>query len=125
MSVGDRIGWLTSPDTLVYGLAAYTEGGYNLGATLGGGGGCETICASSGTDALNVDVDVSGYTLGAGLETRLKGDWTLKGEYRFTQFDDERTIDDVTIDGEASIHTARAVLSYRFNPFKRNLDSYK
>lgn len=108
-SIGARAGWLTSPDTLVYALVAYTQGEYDL-SDLGGS-----------------DVDVQGWSVGAGIETRLADNWTLKGEYRFTQFDEETLFaeDGVSIDAEPSVHTARVVLSYRFNPFHDALDASK
>lgn len=108
-SIGARAGWLTSPDTMVYALVAYTQGEYDL-SDLGGG-----------------DLDVHGWSVGAGIETRLADNWTLKGEYRFTQFDEETLVEfgPFSIDAEPSVHTARVVLSYRINPFHESLDSLK
>jgi outer membrane immunogenic protein len=107
-SIGARAGWLTSPDTMVYALVAYTQGEYSA-------------------DDFDFEVDVHGWSIGAGLETRLADNWTLKGEYRVTQFDEETLFaeDGFSIDAEPSVHTARVVLSYRFNPFHDALDASK
>jgi outer membrane immunogenic protein len=107
-SIGARLGFLATPDTLVYGLIAYTQGEYSW-------------------DDLGLNVDVQGWSFGGGIETRLTENWSLKGEYRFTQFDEETLFadDGFSIDAEPSVHTARAVLSYRFNPFHRGLESAK
>jgi outer membrane immunogenic protein len=108
-SIGARAGVLTSPDTMVYALLAYTQGQYDLSDLNGG------------------DVDVNGWSVGGGIETRLADNWTLKGEYRFTQFDDETVFstEGFSIDAEPSVHTARVVLSYRINPFHEALEGMK
>ncbi len=112
-SVGARFGWLATPDTLWYALVAYTNAELDF-SDLGLG-----------------DVDIDGWTVGLGVETRLTENWSIKGEYRFTQLDDE-TVFGISSEGfgieadvEPSIHTGRVVLSYRINPFERSLDSYK
>lgn len=112
-SAGVRLGWLATPDTMWYALVAYTQGEYDI-SELGGG-----------------DLEFNGWSLGAGVETRLGDNWSLKGEYRFTQFDKETLFSDIDyrggfdVEAEPSVHTARLVLSYRINPFERALDSMK
>jgi outer membrane immunogenic protein len=86
-SVGARLGHLVNPATLVYGTAGYTQAEFELN-----------------NDAQTFD----GYFVGAGIETFLRDNWTLKLEYRFSDY----TGNDV--DADASLHTARAVLTYRF-----------
>ncbi len=91
-AVGARLGMLTSPTTLWYGTAGYTEMEVDL----------------------NVPISVptfTGYFLGGGAESQLGGGWSLKGEYRFSQFDSE-TI--AGVDVEPTMHSFRAVLSYKF-----------
>jgi len=122
-SIGARFGWLATPDTMWYVLAAYTQGSFDVSDSEG-------FLA----DYLKID-DFDGYTLGAGVETRLTDNWSIKGEYRFTQFDSETILNyghdegpysyEAGVDLEPSVHTARVVLSYRINPFERSLDSYK
>jgi hypothetical protein len=59
----------------------------------------------------------SGYFLGAGVESKLGGGWSLRGEYRFSQFDSETVLNVpgiFSIDFEPSMHTARLALTYKF-----------
>jgi outer membrane immunogenic protein len=112
-SIGGRIGYLLNQSTMLYGLLAYTEANFD-GPSLGG--------------LLDID-DFQGYSVGVGLETQLSGNWFLKGEYRFTQLDSEGILSkrakewlsyeevDAKADLEPSIHTARVVLTYKFDPF--------
>jgi outer membrane immunogenic protein len=117
-SIGARLGWLATPDTLWYALVAYTQAQYELSDNVGL------------FDEIGFDVDeFDGWTVGLGVETRLTSNWSLKAEYRYTQFDGETVLADEdsegSLDFEPSVHTARAVLSYRFNPFHRGLESAK
>ena len=50
------------------------------------------------------------------METFLRQNWTLKLEYRFSQFGEETILDShhISADLEPSMHTARLILSYRF-----------
>ena len=91
-SVGGRLGMLTSPTTLWYGTAGYTQ--------------------------IKVDLDIpinvptfSGYFVGGGVENQLGGGWSLRGEYRLSQFDSE---DVAGVDVDPTMLTVRAVLSYKF-----------
>ncbi|MFL5007274.1 MAG: outer membrane protein, partial [Microvirga sp.] len=94
-SVGGRLGFLSSPSTLIYGTAGYTQAEFDFGAT---------------------SKTFDGYFVGAGIETFLRQNWTLKLEYRFSQFDEQTIFDTRYCDefDEASMHTARLVLSYKF-----------
>jgi outer membrane immunogenic protein len=103
-ALGARIGYLVSPATLLYVAAGYTRAGFDFG-TLGG---IEQIG----------DVDLHGYFAGAGVEAQLIGNWSLRGEYRFTQFQPETVLHlcgcGDTVDVETSMHTGRLSLIYRF-----------
>jgi outer membrane immunogenic protein len=95
-SIGGRLGFLTSPGTLIYGTVGYTQ----------------------------TDLDVfhyasetfSGYFVGAGIETFLRDNWTLKLEYRYSDYGSETVFDGhgVSAELDPSTHTARLVLSYKF-----------
>ena len=103
-SIGARLGFLTNASTLLYGTAGYTQADFDLGSNV--------------SDLNNYlrSPSVSGYFVGAGIETFLRDNWTLKLEYRFSQFDEDTILDlgDIKIDLEPSMHTARLVLSYKF-----------
>jgi outer membrane immunogenic protein len=99
-SIGGRLGFLTSPSTLVYGTAGYTQAEFDYFGVL--------------------SKTFNGYFVGAGIESFLRDNWTLKLEYRFSQFNSE-TLDSgyyggyvFRVDDEPSMHTARLVLSYKF-----------
>ncbi len=91
-AIGGRLGFLTNPSTLLYATAGYTQAEFDIGSS-------ETF---------------SGYFVGAGVETFLRDNWTLKLEYRFSQFDEENFGDFITVGIDPSMHTARLVLSYKF-----------
>ena len=61
--------------------------------------------------------------MGAGIETQLGwlgSNWSLRGEYRFTQFDDDNRrliLEDNTrleFDHDIDVHSVRLVLAYKF-----------
>jgi outer membrane immunogenic protein len=100
-SVGGRFGFLSSPATLWYRTAGYTQAEFDASSNLG-----------------SFDLGTfSGYFVGAGVESRLVGGWSLRGEYRFSQFDSE-TVASIpgllNVDFEPSMHTARLALTYKF-----------
>ena len=74
-SVGARVGWLASPDTMVY--ASLPTRRANMTCTIFG-----------------VEDSMSRLERSAPASRRGLGDnWSLKGEYRFTQFDEENIFD--------------------------------
>jgi outer membrane immunogenic protein len=101
-SIGARLGMLTSPWTLWYALAGYTQAEFDFSSSEG----------SYGLRSPTFD----GYFVGGGVESILRGNWSLRLEYRFTQFHSETVFDyDYTrIDLEPSMHTARLLLTYKF-----------
>jgi outer membrane immunogenic protein len=114
-SIGGRVGYLTSPQTLVYGLLAYSEADFSNPqiALTGGGvpGGTLTLAGTVPTFKC--------ITVGGGIETQLGAGFSLKGEYRYTEFDKERLttgLEDFAITNvEPSLHTARVSLNYKFH----------
>jgi len=95
LSIGGRLGFLATPATLWYVTAGYTRANFAF-EILG-----------------NFDFD--GVFFGAGVETRLPGNWSLRGEYRYTQFASEQLFDLCgcgSFDAEGTMHTGRVVLVY-------------
>lgn len=93
-SVGARAGFLVTPTTLVYALAAFQH----------------TEVDDAGSGLLS---SLEGIAVGGGLETELAAGWALRGEYRFVAYDGE------TIAGVVGIETdeqqGRIGLVYRFH----------
>jgi outer membrane immunogenic protein len=105
--VGVRAGYLLTPSTLGYVLGGYAWQKYKLDSNAGFG----------------FDWDQGGYFVGAGVETAINSNWTLKGEYRYTRFS---TNDNLLSDAglqvpngllnlDTSRHTFEVAASYRFN----------
>lgn len=95
-SIGARLGALVTPRTLLYATGGYTQ--------------TELEGLVEGT--------ADGYFVGAGLEHMLRDNWTLKLEYRYSEFEAD-VVDQGGVaagDAELTSHTARLVLSYKFAP---------
>lgn len=92
-SIGARLGALVTPKTLLYATGGYTQ------TELEGG----------------LEGTADGYFVGAGLEHMLRDNWTLKFEYRYSEFEADVEQGGVVVgDAELTSHTARLVLSYKF-----------
>lgn len=76
VSVIGRAGYLATPTTLLYGLAGWTYGHFEVE---------DTWFAGSQID----DFGSHGVTVGGGFEQRLSEKWSLRGEYRYTDFGKE------------------------------------
>jgi opacity protein-like surface antigen len=109
ISVGGRIGWLATPSTLLYFLAAYTHAELDnawLNVSTNAqfhaspttpttitelDGGCVVFGGCPLSLTVNLPDSLDGYTLGGGSEVKLwGGPWSLKAEYRFTHLDGEK-----------------------------------
>ncbi|TPK81476.1 porin family protein [Mesorhizobium sp. B2-4-13] len=101
--VGLRAGYLLNPSTLGYVLGGYSWQHFKLDG-------------SGGAEGLEFTENRSGYVLGVGMETVLRGNWTLKTEYRYANFGDKSLIDfgGVSLNGEPSTHTFHIAANYRF-----------
>lgn len=98
-SIGGRLGYLENPATLMYATGGYTQARSDLG--FGNIGGAHTF---------------DGYFVGAGVETFLRQNWTLKLEYRLshTQGTLPHEGQGHSHDYDIEEHSGRLVLSYRF-----------
>jgi outer membrane immunogenic protein len=89
-SVGGRLGGLITPKTLLYATGGYTQ--TELEGLLDG--------------------TADGFFVGAGLEHILRDNWSLRLEYRYSEF--EADVVNAPEDAELTSHTGRLVLSYKF-----------
>lgn len=109
-SVGARLGMLSNPTTLWYLSAGYTQAEFEFSSSEG------SLGVRSPT--------FQGYFVGGGVESIIHGNWSLRLDYRFTQFDSENVFSyygvveggsrSVDVDLEPSMHTARLLLTYKF-----------
>lgn len=116
-SIGGRLGVLTSPETMLYALFAYSQGqekvsrGYWVSPL--------TAIAYAGFDGT---ATLDGWSVGTGLETHLKDNWFLKLEYRFSALSSDTAYDvnpflveHVWGSVDADVHTARLSLTYKLS----------
>jgi outer membrane immunogenic protein len=85
--VGGRVGYLTTPDTLIFASAGYANAGLSdtqIGASIDVGG----INDSAGT-VLFGGKRFSGVFVGGGAETRINDELSLKAEYRYVDLGSE------------------------------------
>ena len=116
-ALGARLGYLPSDKVLVYGDAGVTGATVtqrvSFSYTTNGWG--------NGSGAASHNTTQTGYFIGAGMETQLSAHYTLKAEYRYSDFGTSHLMagtvksgtygtDDVTV-RDSSV---RAVLSYYF-----------
>ena len=119
-SIGGRLGFLSSPTTLLYVSIGWTQVSFD---------GDLSFSFDGTQHSRSFDIDRDGMFLGAGIETQLgwlSSNWSLRAEYRFTRPDDDRrsfTFDDgacgalcrrLELDHDIDVHSVRAVLSYKF-----------
>ena len=90
-TLAGRSGFLSSPQTLWYGLAGWSR-----------------------ADIPEFEaVELDGFTVGLGVESRLTDALSLKLEYRHSDFSAEGA--GLETNFETTVHTVRGVLSWRFN----------
>ena len=117
-SIGGRLGFLSSPTTLLFVSAGWTQVSFDGDFSF-------SVLGTPFTRSFDTDRD--GWFVGAGIETQLgwlSSNWSLRAEYRFTQLDDDnRTFTfacgpqcsrQFDIDHDIDVHSVRAVLSYKF-----------
>ena len=77
VSVIGRAGFLATPNTLLYGLGGWTFGHFDVDQLAFGLGRIDSF-------------DSDGPTVGGGIEQKLSPNWSLRAEYRYTNFGTER-----------------------------------
>jgi opacity protein-like surface antigen len=127
-TVAARFGFLSSPETLWYGLIGWSWANVDVKGAL--------LLADEEDDPLETfdilddDESVGGITFGGGIETMLTQNFTLKVEGRYTNLDNVKggctecdididgenvvgTVDDIDYKFDSNILSVRAVLSWR------------
>jgi outer membrane immunogenic protein len=99
-----RAGVLVTPSSLLYAVGGYAGQNFHTTGTAAAGGAFRSFDADS---------YFNGWTVGGGLETMLRGGWSAKLEYRFSQFE-TKLIPAGGVSEQPFLHTARVGLSYRF-----------
>ena len=125
--LGGRVGYLASPDTLVFVSAGYANAQLDdttFSGSLDLGGGPLTATAT-----LIGGERFSGLFLGGGIETRLTGSLSLKAEYRYVDFGSEQVtlLPDiapainalVSTEVDPTLHLGMVSLVYRFGAEER------
>jgi outer membrane immunogenic protein len=102
-SAGGRVGYLVTPEALIYGLVAYTE--------------ADTDDISS--PALKAKLSVptlQGYVLGGGAEIALGKGFFARAEYTYSQYDEETLAisKNLSVDLDTSAQVARFGLAWKF-----------
>lgn len=112
-TISGRVGRLTSPDTMVYGLLGFTRGNFSgaYAASVNG-----TPLAAGG-----YDFSLNGLAVGIGMETMLSSNVSLALEYRYNHMDRYTFYNGPLVGGDTldvgfdtSVHTVRAMINYRF-----------
>jgi len=118
-SIGGRLGFLSSPSTLLYLSTGWTQVSIDRDFSM----------SYEGTELLrrSFDKERDGWFVGAGIETQLgwlHSGLSLRGEYRFTRLDDDHRRLDLTevycegcrldLDRDTDVHSVRVVLAYKF-----------
>ena len=99
-----RLGYTVTPNTLAYVLAGYSWQRF------------ETDLNILGFNA-GYDFDEGGFVVGLGLETAIRGNWTLKSEYRYADYSTHTggILGLGFLNVDPSTHTFHTSINYRFN----------
>jgi outer membrane immunogenic protein len=101
-SVRARLGYLVTPSTLLYATGGAAWQHFQVISTCGSASFC---VADAVTPAVIANSTTrTGWTIGAGVETALRGHWLLRGEYRYADF------------GSSSFSLSRSSTDPAFNP---------
>lgn len=105
-TVGGRLGVQVHPSALLYGLVGYTQAeadDLNLGY--------------NGSSVATFDIPtLKGWVFGGGIETNIGNGFSLRGEYRYTKYDDVSLslAPGLNADMKLEDHAAMASIVYRF-----------
>ena len=111
-TIAGRVGWLATPQALIYALLGYTNESFSFTTYDGTGAPLQFL---SGENRL------SGFTVGPGFEFMLARSVFARLEYRYSQFETYSIPvpppfgSAFVLSMQPSTHTIRAGLSYKFN----------
>jgi outer membrane immunogenic protein len=97
-----RLGFLPTPDTMIYAIGGYSHAEYEVDIDIGAGG-------------VDFDQSYDGFHVGGGVETMLTDHLTARAEYRYTQYKDEDWGTGGLINVEPSSHTGTLGIAYLFS----------
>jgi outer membrane immunogenic protein len=114
-SIGGRAGVLVNPQTLFYGLGAFTRQNMKADLTLNTG-----FAPIGSQQILAYDYERDGWTFGLGVQTMLTDKLSTKLEYRNTQWDESEIIlgdadAGVIRNEDSTVQTFSVGLSWKFN----------
>jgi outer membrane immunogenic protein len=120
-SLRGRLGYLVTPDTLLYGSGGVALQRVELNAScIGGNGGA--FCAISRNETYGTTK--FGWTIGAGVERKLWGNWLARIDYRYADFGTFNQLffapagvgfdDRFTAHVKVQTHTVTVGLAYQF-----------
>jgi len=103
-TIAGRVGWLLTPQALIYALAGYTNESFS--SSLQGGSAL----------TLSNEARLGGFTVGPGIEFLIARNWFTRLEYRYSQFETFLPSfgTPLGLSVQPSTHTVRAGLAYKF-----------
>lgn len=99
-----RAGVLPTPSSLMYLTGGYAGQNFRTTGNAVAGGAAASFTNNS---------YFNGWTVGVGFESLLRGGWSTKIEYRYTQFE-SKFVPTGNVTVQPFMHTARVGLTYRF-----------
>lgn len=124
-------GTLTGPDDYTLSYDLDLKESWAVGARLGLTRSCCTMWyVTAGYTATEIEFagdlseDLDGYFVGLGVEQQIRAGWSMKLEYRYSDYEDVTLFDETTtacgtscsqrIDAETDVHAVRFGIAYKF-----------
>lgn len=114
-----RLGYLSTPNVLLYGTGGIAFQQVSVGAMCNGT--IDSFCRFTVPRSDTVSTVASGWTIGGGLESILTGNWLGKVEFRYADFAHishsffAGTVDEVDANVHPQTYTFLAGVGYKFN----------
>ena len=112
-TVRPRIGWLMTDNVLVYGTGGFamTDVHFN-----------QSFTDPATSEAVSASRVAPGWTIGAGVEDHLAGNWTIKVEYLFAQLYPRTVVGQLNGPGGTSATFNNSLGNLNFNVFRLGLN---